>query len=277
MSGWTLHFNANPSATVDASQLLPCELASLTKDRLARVQITVGSRHAALASLFEISGEACEDQLTIDNANHRLIRVGAGMKTGHLKVNGSVGYLAGCGMRGGRLSIVGDGGDYLGSGLSGGLIRVSGNAGNFVAGAQPGHRYGMRGGSIIVHGNVGDRLADRLRRGTIIVAGDCGDYAASRVVAGTIVIGGQSGRSPATGMRRGTLFMTSSKLKRTSALPGYEPSGPMSTTFAALLFASIDELYGDSNWRAHTGPTSVKRWVGDRRVEGRAELLQSQS
>jgi len=276
MSGWTLHFNASPGATVDASQLVPGELAALSKDRLARVSIPVGSRHTPLASLFEISGDACEDQLTLDNANHRLIRVGAGMKAGHLNVRGSVGYLAGCGMRGGKLSIDGDGGDYLGSGLSGGHIRVSGNAGDFVAGAQPGHRYGMRGGSVIVQGKVGDRLADRLRRGTVIVAGDCGDYAASRVVAGTIVIGGQAGRSPATGMRRGTLFMTSSTLNRTTALPGYEPSGPMSVTFAALLFASIDELYGDANWRADSGATAVKRWVGDRRVEGRAELLQFQ-
>jgi|GEM_PF-110715 len=284
MSGWTLHLKTNAPGLIDAGPLVPDNLALLDKDALVRVAVSQGSSHVPLGSLFDISGAPGEGQLCIDGAKQKLVRVGAEMRTGHLKIAGSVGDQAGSGMKGGTLSIDGDSGDYLGSDLRGGCIRVSGNAGHFVAGAEPGKRYGMRGGSLIVHGNVGDRLADRLRRGTVIVAGNCGQYAASRVVAGTIVIGGKTGRSLATGMRRGTLLRANSHLTKNSDqeskpdLPGFEPSGPMSTTFTALLLASIDKLYGNSDWRAHAKKNAVndgiERWVGDRRVEGRAELLQ---
>ena len=52
---------------------------------------------------------------------------------------------------------------------------------------------GMTGGTLIIHGNAGARLGDRMRRGLVLVGGDAGDFAASRLVAGTIGIAGRVG------------------------------------------------------------------------------------
>ncbi len=276
MNGWRLTLTHRGAGLIDASELVPDRLASLSKDALARTELRIGSRLVPLASAFDIDGESGANRVSIAAASRKLQRVGGHMKSGELHVDGDAGDLAGVAMSGGTLSVSGSCGDYVGARQSGGRIVIDGNAGDFVAAALPGQRYGMRGGSMFIKGAVGDRLADRLRRGSVVINGSCGDFAASRVVAGTIVIGGGCGRSPAMGMRRGTLVSGDAGARLATpadALPGYTASAPLTSTFLALLLASIDELTGSGDWRRGLRSDSADRWLGDHRVEGRAELL----
>jgi formylmethanofuran dehydrogenase subunit C len=65
----------------------------------------------------------------------------------------------------------------------------------------------MRGGLVIVRGNVGARPADRLRRGMIVVEGGAGEYAGSRMIAGTLIVRRKAGALPGYLMKRGTIIL----------------------------------------------------------------------
>lgn len=283
MSGWQLTLTHRGAGQIDASDLVPDQLAHLSKDAVASTEVRVGARLLPLSSVFDIDGAGEADKLSILGASQKLQSVGGNMKSGELHVRGDVDARTGANMSGGRLIVDGNAGDYVGAAQSGGRIEIHGDAGDFVAAATPGQRYGMRGGAIVIKGNAGNRLADRLRRGSVFVDGNCGDFAASRVVAGTIVVTGDCGRSPAMGMRRGTLLMT--RLMTNSGdestpfaenLPGYAASAPLTSAFLALLLTSIDDLNGSPDWRQKLRSDSADRWLGDRRVDGRAELLRLQ-
>jgi|GEM_PF-4563343 len=73
--------------------------------------------------------------------------------------------------------------------------------------AVPGNKMGMKGGLILIKGNVGERAGDHMRRGTILIEGNAGDYCGSRMTAGTIAVMGQTGRYAGYAMRRGTLLL----------------------------------------------------------------------
>jgi len=54
--------------------------------------------------------------------------------------------------------------------------------------ALPGNKMGMKGGTILIKGNVGERAGDHMRRGNILIEGNAGDYCGSRMTAGTIAV-----------------------------------------------------------------------------------------
>ena len=80
------------------------------------------------------------------------------------------------------------------------------NAGNFLGAGHPGSKHGILNGCIIVHGNVGLRAADRMRRGLIVVLGNAGMGACSSMIAGTFVLFGNAAGSLGCQMRRGTII-----------------------------------------------------------------------
>jgi formylmethanofuran dehydrogenase subunit C len=64
----------------------------------------------------------------------------------------------------------------------------------------------MTGGTILIHGQVGNEVGHTMRRGLIAV-GAAGDLAGFNMLAGTIMIFGPSGIRHGAGMRRGTLAL----------------------------------------------------------------------
>jgi formylmethanofuran dehydrogenase subunit C len=88
--------------------------------------------------------------------------------------------------------------------MHGGFIRVRGDAGHLVGAAYRGSERGMTGGTILVHGRVGNEVAHTMRRGLVAV-GALGDLAGFNMLAGTIVVLGACGIRHGAGMRRGTL------------------------------------------------------------------------
>lgn len=93
--------------------------------------------------------------------------------------------------------------------MKGGAIEICGSAGDYVGAPYRGSGEGMKGGRIIVHGNVGHEagafmkkgiikiygsagqfIGFRMRDGTIYVENDCGLRAGACMVGGKIVVGG---------------------------------------------------------------------------------------
>ncbi len=125
----------------------------------------------------------------------------------------------------------------------------------------------MRGGTLIVRGNAGERFGDRMRRGTALVFGNVGAFAASRMVAGTIGIAGEVGEHLAYGMRRGSLVLAGAP---PSLANRFVENRGDTGVFWSLLARSLAREGGAFAALAEIKP---RRWVGDVSVEGKGEVL----
>ena len=108
-----------------------------------------------------------------------------------------------------RIDLEGDlaGVHFIGYGMKSGTVHVHGNAGRHVGGE-------MSGGRIVVDGNAGDYAGCEMHGGMIHVAGNAGNrigaaYPGSKkgMTDGTILIGGDVGSEAGASMRRGTLVV----------------------------------------------------------------------
>ncbi|HXF46625.1 MAG TPA: formylmethanofuran dehydrogenase subunit C, partial [Burkholderiaceae bacterium] len=142
-----------------------------------------------------------------------------------------------------------------------------GDAGDFAAAALPGSMEGMRGGRLVIGGNAGERLGDRMRRGWIAVHGDAGAFAGARMIAGTIAIGGAVGTHPAFGMRRGTLLLARAQ---PVLAPTFVATAHDFSAFWQLLARELAALGAPFDALAARTPA---RWVGDLGVDGLGEVL----
>ena len=131
-------------------------------------------------------------------APSRLDRLGHGMAAGRLEIYGDVGAYLGQGMNGGRIELFGSAGRLCRRRDARRHVHVTRRCRRFPGSALPGDRFGMAEGTVLVGGDAGDRVGDRMRRGLIAVHGRLGDYAASRMIGGTIVAWPAAAPTPAT-------------------------------------------------------------------------------
>ena len=160
----------------------------------------------AVGDVFRIR-EGDPETILIEGGAERFDRVGMGMTSGAIRVEGEVGVEAGRLMSGGQLTIQGDAGPFAGSGMKGGTLTIDGEAGESLGGPLSGETVGMSGGVLHVRGDAGERAADRLRRGFVLIEGRAGAYAGSRMIAGTLAIGGEAGDLPGYLMGRGSILL----------------------------------------------------------------------
>ncbi|MGH8629141.1 MAG: formylmethanofuran dehydrogenase subunit C [Burkholderiales bacterium] len=263
---FTLRQAAGPE--VDLSPLVPEALAGKSRNEIEALELQAGKRRLPLHTLFEVSG-GDRARIAIRNGAGRLLRVGARMRRGEIRVEGDCGAFAGAGMRGGRLTIDGSAGDFAGSAMRGGVIEIRGSAGNFLGAALAGDRQGMRGGAIVVRGGAGDRAGDRMRRGLILIAGDAGAFCGSRMLAGTILVKGKVGDSPGFALRRGSLLLAS--------LPGAIPATFQDSGEQAFLFLALLERHMQGEGPPLADflplPRRARRYCGDLAVGGFGEIL----
>ncbi|MFM2434176.1 MAG: hypothetical protein RL063_155, partial [Pseudomonadota bacterium] len=147
-----------------------------------------------------------------------------------------------------------------------GLLMIDGNTGEFLGGGSAGQRKGMRGGTVLVKGNAGDRAGDQMRRGLILIEGNAGDYCGSRMIAGTIGVMGNVGMYAGFNMKHGTLLL----LKKPTVHATMQDCGMHTMPFLSLLYQSFSKL--DSQFsRLHS--QRVQRWVGDAACNGNGEIL----
>jgi formylmethanofuran dehydrogenase subunit C len=254
---------------IDLDGILPEVLAPLPADAAARLAIRADGRPALLGDHFTITGWCDDATLECRGDFSRVHRIGAGMRSGAIRVNGSVGRHAGARMAGGRLDVTGDAGDWLAAEMSGGEIHVRGRSGDNTAAALAGGAVGMRGGLVVVHGSAGAGTAARMRRGIVAIGGDCGAAAGFEMLAGTLVIGGAIGQQPGLAMRRGSVIAVAT---RPDVPATFRRGATWRPAFLPLLlrrlhaagYAPAGTALGIGTWR---------QWHGDPLAGGRGEIL----
>lgn len=267
MSAVRLRFVTETKLPVDARQLSPAKLAGKSAAELEGLRLLVGNRELPLGELAEVT-EGDSAILQIEGAFAGLDRLGHGMTEGRIEAYGDVGAYLGQGMSGGRIELFGSAGVHAAAGMRGGTIHITANAGDFLGAALPGDPAGMAEGVVMVGGDAGDRVGDRMRRGLIAVHGRTGDYPASRMIGGTIVALRGCGIDPGYAMRRGSLYL------------GHEP-GNMLGTFAANGTHELGWLRLLSRLMAAQEPPlalpgiRVELWTGCASVGGKGEILVS--
>lgn len=193
------------SAPLEVEGVVPDRVAGMSVAEIGELLVHHGNRKGQLSDFFEVEGDASDGVMHWVGDLRGVHWLGAGMRSGEIVVEGSVGRHLGSEMEGGTIRVHGDAGDWVGAEMTGGSIRVQGNAGHLVGSAYRGSARGMSGGQILVDGSAGNEIGHTMRRGLIAVGGDSGDLAGFNMLAGTIILGGDTGIRHGAGMRRGTL------------------------------------------------------------------------
>ncbi|MEH3148343.1 MAG: formylmethanofuran dehydrogenase subunit C [Methylobacterium frigidaeris] len=259
----TLTLREPPPERLDLGGLTPALLASLSEAEAARLPVGTSRRGLVLGDCFGIALDG-SDTLTLAGGHERLDRVGAGLESGTLVVEGDVGQRLGQDMTGGTLRVAGSAGPFAGTAARGGTITVAGDAGEGAGGALHGAMAGLDGATLVIGGRTGARLGDRMRRG-LILAGAAGDHAGSRMIAGTLVAG-RVGDHPGYGMRRGTLLVEA----HGALLPSFAETGTQDLVFLRLLAATLRPL---SARFADLARRALTRHGGDLATLGKGELF----
>ena len=266
MSALVFTLREAPAQRLDLAPLVPQQLAGLSEGDIARIELQTTRERVCAADVFKIAmGDP--ERIVFEGGSERLDRIGCGMDSGDIRVNGDAGLQAGRLMRGGTLAIDGNAGPWAASGMKGGVLKIAGNAGDRLGGPLAGETAGMRGGIVVVGGNAGARAADKLRRGMIVVEGDAGAQAASRMIAGTLIVRGRAGPLPGYLIARGTLVLAggSETLSPTFADCGvhkFETNALMAAYIKPYSPALADILHRP--WR---------RLAGDMAVTGKGEIF----
>lgn len=264
MNALTFTLREHPRQPVDLSPLTPDKLLDKSFEEISALTLFSGNRKIRVDDLFELTPGDTQ-QIVIRTSCDKLNFVGREMTQGSLTVEGSLGAYAGMHLHGGRLTINGNVGAYAAANMVSGLMHIGGSAGDFLAASLPGDAHGMCGGTVVVDGNCGDRLGDRMRRGVVLIRGATGDYSASRMLAGTIVVEGELGMSPGLRMQRGTLLaMHAPQLPTT-----FNDCGVHTFPFLHLLAHHLKAL----GHPLHQAPVRARRYAGDMAPEGRGEIL----
>jgi formylmethanofuran dehydrogenase subunit C len=267
VSALTFKLKHRPDQRVDMSPLVGHQLQNKELPDIAAIELQCGKRKVRVDEFFAISGYDSQN-IVIKNSFGKLDFIGKELAGGTITVEGDAGAYLGFGMKSGAIKVTGDAGLYAACEMKNGYLEIDGNAGDFLGAALPGNKMGMKGGTILVKGNVGERAGDHMRRGNILIEGNAGDYCGSRMTAGTIAVMGQTGRYPGYAMRRGTLLLWNQPQLQAS----FNDCGAHTLAFLPILFASFKKL--DSRFAdASTAFNRVQRYAGDMAEMGRGEVL----
>ena len=253
---------------VNVSALTPDNLKGKTLKQIAETKLRLGRTTVTTASIFSISGTDTQN-IVFANSESTLSHIGEEMTEGRIEISGNAGNFIGQRMSGGYIAVKGNSENFAGAGMTGGKIEIHADCGDFLGASTVGSITGMNEGTIIVHGNAGSRIGDRMRRGMIVVFGNSGDYCASNMLAGTIIILGKTGIYPGFSMKRGTLVL-SKKPKHLMAT--FRDCGLLKIEFLRLLFKQLALSCQQFEVFSDFGPEAL-RFAGDSSADGKGEIL----
>jgi glutamate synthase domain-containing protein 3 len=144
--------------------------------------------------------EAGEPLVVLRNpqARHNLA-VGI-LRSGRVRIEGSVGYYGAGLCDGPEVEIHGAAGWGLAENLMSGEVVLHGSAGNSAAAS-------MRGGRVVIHGNAAARAGIAMKGGTLVIGGSAGYMTGFMMQKGTIVICGDAGEALADSLYEGRIFV----------------------------------------------------------------------
>jgi len=233
-------------------------------------QVLMSSRPDALriGDIFKVSGNDHQN-IVVENSNAKLEGIGTGWKHGTIKVIGNAGSFTAQSLQGGSVHVEGSVGDFSGCGINGGQLVIDADAGNGLGASLPGEKIGMNEGRIVVKGNAGARLGNRMRRGVIAVYGDVGVGACSSMISGTVLLLGGQASLPGTHMRRGTIICASEP--NLSADSFFEQVCEDNTYWN--IFCSYMESFYERFNQTLLSRSPRKRFVGDLKIYGMGEIF----
>ena len=276
MNRLTLRLKSSVRGHVSLRGAVPDRWLELTRAEMAAWPIEVDRRPATIEQVFDVS-DGSRSRWLLQGDLKQCEFVGAGMRSGNIVVESSVGYYAASFMRGGCVVVQGDAGAYAASSLRAGKVTIEGNVGPYAAAAAPNQSRGMAGGELIIQGNADQWLASRMRRGLVVVHGDVASGCATRMIAGTLAICGRVAMPIGCGMARGTLLLLEPQESYLNeGLLGFTPPSLCQLSFLPLLLqqltpylpAGLANEIRDSRWR---------RCLGDRAELGLGEVLLRQA
>ena len=266
MSSLTFSPRDGPEQRLDLSPLIAQNLAGKTVAEIERIEVGTTRVRITAGDIFR-GRDGDPDSILIEGGAERFDRVGMGMTSGAIRVEGEVGVEAGRLMSGGQLTIGGDAGPFAGSGMKGGTLDIKGDAGERLGGPLSGETIGMSGGLLHVRGDTGPRAGDRLRRGIVLIEGRAGAYAGCRMIAGTLAIGDEAGDLPGYLMGRGTILLGRGA---TLLSPTFGDCGEHDLVAAQLLANYIAQV---SAKLANLFRRPLRRLAGDLAALGKGEIL----
>jgi formylmethanofuran dehydrogenase subunit C len=264
----TLTLKNSTPLSLELTGIVPGILAGSSSKQIERIFVRHGNQQLPLGELFSVKGSGSDEQLTLVGDLTAAVGIGAGMKSGLLRVEGDGGHDVGLGMGRAEIEVRGHVQDNLGAEMHGGVIRVRGSAGTNVGGALPGSHRGMTGGSILVEGDAGHFAGRRMRRGLIAVRGKAGNFLGHGMLAGSIITG-ECGVYPGAEMSRGTICV--SEAQHVELLPTFRLACTAHAPVLGMLGRQLQSLgFENDVWNAN------RRWhqhSGDLLISGRGELF----
>jgi formylmethanofuran dehydrogenase subunit C len=180
---------------IEAACISPNGFTEKSLAEIATLPVWEGNRKRVLNELFKIQQKSDTSEnptIRISGDVGKIRRIGAGMSSGKIILEGNAGMHLGEEMRGGTIRVTGDADSWAGCMMRKGTIEIKGNAGNYIGAAYRGSTSGMRGGTIIIHGNAGNEAGCFMKGGLIKIHGTVGQFAGTHMRKGTIFIGGNS-------------------------------------------------------------------------------------
>lgn len=255
---------------IDVTGVSPCRLASQSLDQIKATEILVGNKSTSIGDCFRVSGSTDQPHFHFTGSLENVHHIGAGMSSGQITADGSVGRHLGSGMSGGVIRVDADAGDFVGFEMTGGKIIVGGNAADHVGSCYPGAPFGMNRGLILIRGSAGDHAGYRMRRGTIVIGGDVGESAAWQMRAGTLIVGGKAKSLPGVDMKRGTIVL--GKGNRDAPSGTFLQGSTAISPTLAMLGRWLQQDHGDEVDLAWLSNPFVS-WHGDRIHGSKGELF----
>ncbi len=211
--------------SVEAENISPDKFAGKTEKEIQSLEVWVGNQKTTLGEIFSIrvegSAPAADTKIVMEGDFSRVKRIGEGMTTGLIIINGSVDMHLGNKMSGGSISVKGNVDSWAGREMKGGELIIEGNAGYYLGSGYRGETCGMRGGKITVLGNALDFVGEHMCGGEIIVKGNTGILPGLSNNGGKIVIEGNTSR-PGSEMSKGTIIINGTV---DEMMPVFKPEG----------------------------------------------------
>jgi formylmethanofuran dehydrogenase subunit C len=264
VSALCFELKGRPEQRLDLSSLVPARLDGLNRKEIEALPVATTRESLNVGDVFKVKGRDVQS-LHFVGTDDRCDKIGAKLAGGEIVVDGDAGMLLGAQMKSGKIAVEGSAGVSAGASMAGGEIRVRRDVGDQAGGVAFGETFGMRGGFIVIGGDAGALIGERLRRGLIVVGGKAGDYAGGRMIAGTILVQGGAGRYAGYGNRRGSLIFAD---KPRHLMPTYVDSGVMEFDYLRLLETWLRE----QGLRIRLGGRA-RRLMGDMAVLGKGEML----
>ncbi|MEN6593733.1 MAG: hypothetical protein ABFC31_02120 [Clostridiaceae bacterium] len=162
-------------------------LVCADSEELANAKLAYGRELVAAGELFTVSTSG-EEGLTLKGDLRLCINAGAGLRSGKMTIESSVGANAAEGMLDGELIVRGSVGKNACREMQNGFVRIIGDA-------EGGLARGMRRGMIVVFGSAQGDVCAELRGGTVILLGGAGEpeQLARGLSRGTVILPGGAG------------------------------------------------------------------------------------